>query len=171
MPPKRYAVETKPLERPDDGWTDRARSILAQSGVTRGYALVCGLGTGRLAEALALDSDLHVIAVDPDAARIDRFRRRWDKAGLYGRRIAAMVGTLADIELPPYLANLIVSEDAAAAGFDADDALRTAFACLRPFNGELWLELPKGQYETLGRCLTSPNSLVPRSSGMTPGRD
>ena len=46
-----------------------ADRILKASGVTQGYCLVLGLGTGGLAKALALQSKLRVIAIDPDAGK------------------------------------------------------------------------------------------------------
>jgi len=135
---------TSPLQRPDDRWGEAATAIIRRTGAEAGYALVLGMGTGRLAEELALQSALHVIAVEPDAEKADAFRRRLDQAGLYGERIAVQVADPLQFSLPPYLASLIVSEDLHAAGFDkaAPAFLQTTFAALRPYGGTLCLELP-----------------------------
>ena len=66
--------------------------ILKATGDQDGYVAVWGLTDGRLVEELARQSRMTVIAVDPDEARIERLRRRWDEAGLYGTRVAAWVG-------------------------------------------------------------------------------
>jgi len=112
-----------------DDWTAGAASILKATGVTEGYALVLGTGTGRLAEELAHQSRLHVVGLEPDAERADALRRRLDAAGLYGSRVAILTADLASAELPPYFASLIVSEESPGAD------LGRLFACLRPYGG------------------------------------
>ncbi len=146
-----YPLASPPLERPDDRWRETAARILRRAGTEAGYALVLGLGTGRLAEELALQSPLHVIVVEPDAEKADAFRRRLDGAGLYGERIVVHAADPLQFSLPPYLASLIVSEDLNAAGFQAGPAfLATAFAALRPYGGTLCLELPADRHAALG---------------------
>jgi len=60
---------------------------------------------------------MHIIAVDANAEKIDALRRRLDSAGLYGRRVAIHAADPMEFEFPPYLADLIVSEDLSMAGF------------------------------------------------------
>jgi hypothetical protein len=147
---KTYALETRPLDRPDDGWAGKARRILDASGAETGYAVVLGLGTGRLAEELVLQSALHVIVVEPDARKADAFRRRLDEAGLYGERVAVIADALEDLSLPPYLAGLIVAEDPQAAGMEPDSpVLETAFSSLRPYGGALCMEITPRQHDRL----------------------
>ena len=145
---------TEPLERPEDRWSDAARRMLDESGAEAGFALVLGMGTGRLAEELVLQSQLHVIVVEPDAARAEAFRRRLDRAGLYGERIAVHVAEPRRFSLPPYFARLIAAEDAEAAGCSAGpDLLATAFAALRPLGGELHLPLAADGHAAVCRWL------------------
>jgi outer membrane protein assembly factor BamB len=127
--PAHHAAQTRPVE-PGEG----TRALLRLSGQGEGYALVLGLGDGKLAESLALQPKLRVIAVDRDAKKVAALRQRWDAAGIYGEKIAAHVGEAATFRLPPYLANLIVVEDVAAAG---GNFLEAAFAALRPYGGTL----------------------------------
>ncbi|MFZ2639952.1 MAG: PQQ-binding-like beta-propeller repeat protein [Verrucomicrobiia bacterium] len=127
--PARYATQMRAVE-PSEG----ARALLRLSGQSEGYALVLGLGDGKLAEELAAQSKLRVIAVDRDAKKVGAFRQRLDAAGLYGEKIAAHVGEPATFGLPPYLANLIVCEEPSAAG---ENFLEAAFAALRPYGGTL----------------------------------
>ncbi len=119
-----------------------ARNILQAAGVSEGYALVFGLGTGRLAEGLARASKLHVIAIDPDSEKIDAFRRRMTDAGLYGTRVEARTGDPTDYPLPPYLASLIVCDDLKAAGIDRSEAFfQSVYHALRPYGGTAHLPL------------------------------
>ncbi len=120
----------------EDFWTKKAASMLQATGVRDGYALVMGIDQGRLVEELAGQSDLHVIAVDPDADRVARLRRRLDDAGLYGTRTAAVVGDPLTYPLPPYMANLIVTETPDAWDESQGEPLADAvFHALRPYGG------------------------------------
>lgn len=126
---KRYVVET---QRAVSG--EAARALLQLSGQGEGCALVWGTGDGKLAEALAAQPKLRVIAVDRDVKKIAAFRQRLDAAGLYGEKIAAHAGEPAAFGWPPYLANLIVVEEPAAVG---GNFIEAAFAALRPYGGTL----------------------------------
>jgi len=103
----------------EDQWTTKAQAILAKTGVDGGYCLVLGVGTGRLMEELAFEYylhkddysyayDLRIIGLDPNAAKIETLRRRWDDMGIPSERLSAFVGDICTAQLPPYLAHLIV---------------------------------------------------------------
>jgi outer membrane protein assembly factor BamB len=126
----------------------RAEGILSVTRATEGYCLMLGLGDGRLAEALVRGSKLHLIAVDPDAKKVDAFRRRMDEAGLYGSRVTAQVGDPVDYPWPPYLASLIVTEDLPAACLARRvPFFRTVFRALRPYGGLACLPLDAKQLQ------------------------
>ncbi|MGB2821610.1 MAG: PQQ-binding-like beta-propeller repeat protein, partial [Phycisphaerae bacterium] len=119
-----------------------AMAGIPHSDVMQGYALVWGIGSGRLAEEIARQSRLHVVVVDPDAKKVEAFRRRLDAAGLYGTRVAVLPGDPLSLDLPPYFAELITSEDISGLLADpaADSGKGKAFAakvfgCLRPYGG------------------------------------
>ncbi len=112
----------------------KAEQILAAAKTRTGYAVVWGVGDGRLVEALAKQSQLHLVVVEPSAAKVQAFRERWTTANLYGARIALLPGDAQTVQLPPYLANVMVVEnpDIADAAF-----LARAYQSLRPFGGML----------------------------------
>ncbi|MHB1037486.1 MAG: outer membrane protein assembly factor BamB family protein [Pirellulales bacterium] len=120
-----------------DQWTERAGQVLTATGVREGYALVLGIDSGRLVEELVRQSSLHVIAVDPDAGKVAALRQRLDAAGLYGTRASVLVGDPVTYPLPPYLANLVVSEKPD--GWQPP-MFKAAFRILRPYGGTacLW---------------------------------
>ena len=131
-----------------------ARRILQRTGVRNGYALVYGAGDGKLLDALILQSELHLIVVDPDEAKVDRLRRRYDQAGVYGRRIALHVGDLPSFVAPPYLSSLTVVHDAEAAAYAADQgSLARIFQSLRPYGGTAWLPRPDGSERRLAEAV------------------
>jgi hypothetical protein len=128
-----------------DAWTDKAAQILKATKTTEGYALVLGLDSGRLVEELARQSDLYVIAVDPDAGKVAGLRRRLHEAGQYGSRACVRVGNPLSFPLPPYLASLIVSEhsgDVAPGAFGA--VVQSVFPKLRPYGGTACLAIGVG---------------------------
>lgn len=88
---------------------DTAREILTKSGVTAGYAVDLGAGEGELAEALARASDLHIIAVEQDAAKAAAARQRLSAAGLLGTRVAVVQSDPTETGFPKQFANLVIS--------------------------------------------------------------
>ncbi|MCZ7646600.1 MAG: PQQ-binding-like beta-propeller repeat protein [Planctomycetota bacterium] len=118
---------------------EQAQRLLDAARTTEGYALVLGLSDGKLLEALARRSNLRLIGVDRDAQRIDALRRRYDAAGLYGERLALRTGDPARFPFPPYLANLILSEDPmylAELLHDRESQARL-YGWLRPYGGRI----------------------------------
>lgn len=178
--PKSHALATTKLEPQADTATATAAQILQATQQSDGYALVCGLQDGRLVEELVRQSRLTVIAVDADAARIQRLRRRWDDAGWYGTRIAAWVSPPGRFAFPPYLASLVVSETPSDAAADWPDAVRKVFPTLRPYGGTACLRLPAAEREKLAaavrenggpqaECVAAGELTLLRRQGALPG--
>ncbi|MHC4351476.1 MAG: outer membrane protein assembly factor BamB family protein, partial [Planctomycetota bacterium] len=150
--PKRYDAGRALLRTRRDSWSAEVKRILNAAGKHGGYALVWGVGTGRLIEELTVQSSMHIVAVDPDAKKVDALRRRLDSAGLYGGRVAIHTGNPAQFEFPPYLADLIVSEDLGSAGFSAGMAfVKRMFETLRPYGGAACLSIPPGRTKALAK--------------------
>jgi len=117
-----------------DSWTTRAKEILETTKVRDGYCLAWGAASGRLVTELALQSNLHIVVVEPDAKKVQVLREKLVAAGLYGARIAVHAGDPATFPLPPYFAGLMVAEDLT--GIELNAAfLSNAFQALRPFGG------------------------------------
>jgi len=154
-----------------DKWTARAGAILRQTGVTEGYCLALGLGTGRLVEELARQSKLHIIALDADAARVDAVRRKLGAMGLYGSRVHVLPEDLASLRLPPYFASLVVSEDSQGAGFGAGQAtLVRLFDCLHPYGGVACLPVAKQEETAFAQSVKQaglPAAEIRRAGGLT----
>jgi outer membrane protein assembly factor BamB len=156
---------------PTDEWQEKAAGILKATGVTEGYCVALGIGTGRLIEELAAQSKLHVVAIDPDAERVDSARRRLDKRGFYGPRVAVHAGEPSELGLPPYMASLIVVEDVTAAGLDkAQDFAETVFHLLRPYGGVACLRIDRARREALAAWSEHPrrtNAIVEQAGEFT----
>jgi outer membrane protein assembly factor BamB len=135
------------LDAVNDEWTSKVASLLSETDARTGYCVLLGIGSGRLLDELLSQSDLHVIALDPDADKVATARRRLDDLGLYGSRVALMNGDIVSVSLPPYLAQLIVSEDLAASGFDRGEEFASrVYECLRPYGGVACLPISAARY-------------------------
>lgn len=116
-----------------------AAGILRHTRVLNGYALVLGIGNGKRIDGLLADSDLRLVVIDPDPAKVDALRRRLDAAGYYGLRVTALADNPLDAGLPPYFASLVVVGDPAALGAAPDFSLNI-LRSLRPYGGTACLD-------------------------------
>jgi len=154
----------------DQHWMERARQILDDTDTRTGYALVLGAGTGQLLEEIVRQSDLHVIGLDDDATNVERLRRRFDKAGLYGERVAILQGSILSMPVSPYLASLVVVEDLKTAGFSenrAKDFITRVFHILRPYGGAAYLALEEDLQDHFRRFAKAQS--LPQSDIRTQG--
>ena len=118
-----------------------ARTIIEETGVERGYCLVLGCETGRLASELAALTELTIYVVEPDATEVEAARKALDAVGLYGVRVCVEQCALSNVPYSDYFANLIVSESALISGEPPGDAGET-FRMLKPMGGVAYLGQP-----------------------------
>ncbi len=116
-----------------------AERILSESSVSRGYCLVLGAGRGQLMYELAKRSELAIVGVETDAAKVAEARQALHRAGLYGPRANVQhVSSYANLPFTKYFANLIVSDHMMVRG----ECIGTAaemFRVLRPAGGVAYL--------------------------------
>jgi len=156
--PKKYDIGRTLLQTKPDSWNAKVKRMLRMTGAENGYTLVLGVGTGRLIEELAIQTPMHIIAVDSDTRKVDALRGRLDSAGLYGSRVVVHAADPMDFGFPPYLANLIVSEDLSEAGFSRGAAfVKTMFESLRPYGGVACLSTPKSPREAFFKWVRRAN--------------
>jgi len=110
-------------------------SILKESGVTDGYAVVLGLSSPQLIEQLLRTSQLRVIAVDSDSAKINRLRQQLMTEGEYANRLQLVEGDPGSADIPPYIASLLIVADQATVPLDSDERVKRMFEMLRPYGG------------------------------------
>ena len=119
-----------------------ALACIEETGIREGYALFYGTGDGSLLEALAVNSDLHITAVEPDSEKARKMRVHLDSAGLYGEKIAVIPGSPAP-ELPPYFASLTVINNTADSELYSDGAfLKKIYHSMRPYDGTVYFTGP-----------------------------
>ncbi len=138
---------------PQDALTETyrhaARTILKQSGLQKGYCLVLDCDQGRLAYELAQDTELNIIGIETDPAKLALARGNLEATGLLGSRVVVEPWDLAS--LPDYFANLVVSDRMLITG--KTGAPREAVdRVLRPYGGMAFLGFDK-QEKTLHEAL------------------
>jgi outer membrane protein assembly factor BamB len=143
--------------QPTPAWVDNARQLLESTKIRSGYCVVWGVGSGNLVFALAQQSDLRIIVIDPDPVPVKWLRDKCETAGWLGDRVTVHTGDPATFPLPPYLANLMVSEDFALAGVKSGLAqvafMERAFQSLRPYGGTAVWPVPAEKREALAAAL------------------
>jgi len=149
-----------------DEWTDKAQEILKATGVSEGYAVVWGAGSGRLIQELVRQSRLQLVVIEPEQARAAACRAELDDLGYLGVRVAVIHSSCQAIQLPPYLASLMVSENPAEADLDIDGSfLNRLYPSLRPFGGVACLPVPAGRRPELSRLAADLPQARVRDSG------
>jgi outer membrane protein assembly factor BamB len=150
--PKRYPLEYKPLPAGAARWADKAKKILEMTDEKEGYCILLGVGKGKLLYELLDQSKLHVIALDSNVEKVAAIRRTLDEAGMYGNRASVHVGDITTMQLAPYMANLIVSEDLKATGFMKGKIfIERTFHSLRPYGGTACFLVPQKKQTAIFR--------------------
>jgi outer membrane protein assembly factor BamB len=125
-------------------------SILKEEEFRAGYCLVLGAGSGILALDLLRHSDLQMVLVEPDPIVTKELRERLDREGVYGTRIAIIQESLETAGLPPYFANLVVSEDFSSFSDLAQNrTLQAVYKSTRPYGGSWRFALTDEQHVAL----------------------
>ncbi|MBI2926917.1 MAG: PQQ-binding-like beta-propeller repeat protein [Verrucomicrobia bacterium] len=128
-----------------------AERIVRETGIKAGFALVLGAEDGRLALALAKRTNLKIVALEQDAAKLQHARQLLSQAGVYGARVVVEAWELTN--LPDYFANLIVSDELLSSGRISYSAAEM-FRVLRPHGGVAYLGQPGNARE--------PSKALPR---------
>lgn len=120
-----------------------AQAILEHTGITKGYALDYGCGDGRLALELARRSELNIVGVSADPATIDRARKMFHAAGLYGSRVSFVQAPFDRLPHTKDCFNLIVSSDILT-GTNPPGNAAEVLRVLRPGGGVAIFGVPPG---------------------------
>ncbi|MFO0845286.1 MAG: PQQ-binding-like beta-propeller repeat protein [Gemmataceae bacterium] len=124
--PRRQRFRPTPLPPAPREAAALAKRILTAANVREGYAVLHDADAGLVGELTRL-SGLRVVVVDPDREQVAALRAKLRRAGIDGKRVAALGVTPEEAHLPPYLASLVVCDGPC--DFDA------VYHSLRPYGG------------------------------------
>ncbi len=162
-----YLITNTPSR--DGKLTGQGESVLHQSPSKGGYAVLSGQGSRKFLKELLHQSDMHIIVLDPDEYAVDKLRRRFDNEGIYGKKVTVIKGDISSVNLPPYIADIIVSGDIAGLG-EAEFFTKSLYNTLRPYGGTAWLNLDADNRELLFKWVEDgklENAAVRREGEMT----
>jgi outer membrane protein assembly factor BamB len=146
--PERHELPSGSLAA-EEAWSAKAASILEMSGVREGYCVAWGVRSGGLITELARQSELRIIAIEPDRQMADEFRRKLRTAGVGGDRVSVIVADPLETPLPPYLASLAVAEELPEDAERRVALIDKVFTNLRPYGGVACLPIPASRAEAL----------------------
>lgn len=131
----------------NEDWKTKAHEIVTSTGVDEGYCIAWGVGSGGLLKELAQSTKLRIIAIESDIKRADDFRNELGKSAPRAERISVIVADPLQVDLPPYLASLMVCESLPNyAEAERKEFIAKTFATLRPFGGVACLPIPQKEY-------------------------
>ena len=133
-------ISNKPFNR-NKFYEKAANQILAQLEFKKGFCLVLDCNRGELANELILQSDMYIVGIEQDARKVNMLRKKFDCAGLYGKRITIFHGNLRDLAFTDYFANLIVS-DKLLTSTRFVESIEDIYRVLRPSGGVAYLGQP-----------------------------
>lgn len=130
---KTKLIQNPYAESPDAAlYQTAAKNILNRITIDKGYCLVLDCGQGRLAYELAKRTNFKIVGLEKDKTNLAVARQKLEAAHLLGDRVVVEPWDIAD--LPPYFANLIVSDRMLLTGETAaSDAQINRL--LRPYGG------------------------------------
>ncbi len=160
-----YASKEWPFSTSSDN--KLARQVLALADVNEGYAICYGVDDGRLLEAMAEESDLHIVAVEQEQATVDGLRRKFDYMKLYGKRLVLHQGDPTSFQAPPYIASLVMLGESFAENLQDSATIQQIYDSVRPYGGALWFPRNPKLVERLAALQLPEAELVPGPGGST----
>lgn len=140
--PTVYPAQPAPRPNVDRTLAATIAHLRTLTPIRNGYAIVPGTSSGRMAEQLAAETNLNVIALAPVESDADAIRRRVFDPSAPAGQLSIVAGRLEEVALPRYLADLIVAEDWKATGLNSGvDYLLTLYERLKPYGGVACLSI------------------------------
>jgi outer membrane protein assembly factor BamB len=136
--PPLHALPAQPIAS-NPAAKSKAESLLTAAGTKEGYCLLFSAGSSTLARELSQQTNLRLIAIEPDATAANALRAEFKAAGIGAERATIIVADPVQIDLPAYLSSLTIV--ASLPSTDRAEFVAKVFASLRPFGGVACLPL------------------------------
>jgi len=130
-------------------YEDAVKKILSE-GIDKGYCLVVGSETGRLAYEIATKTNMKVIGIEEDTEKVRTSRRLLNSTGIYGSKVSIVQGSLKNLPFSKYFANLIVSDKLLLSG-ELPTSANEIYRILKPFGGIALLGTSKKDKEFIAQ--------------------
>jgi outer membrane protein assembly factor BamB len=164
---------------PAESATPAVTELLTHVAARSGYAVVDQAVDEQSLTALAHATQFQIIALCDDEHQRQLLRTGLRSAGLLGSRIAVVPGNMESAELPPYMAELLVTATTRATAAAAESYLNACARVLRPYGGTAVWACPTEHAAELSAALAqsapdvqlevSAAGLLMRRPGALPG--
>ena len=150
QPTSNKPISNKPIEesfeRQPSPAEERAAAaqLIDRAAASDGYAIWYGVDDISFLSAILAESNLRVVVVESDEARVKTLRQALDATGQYGSRITVHQGDPHSYKAPPYVANLIVVGSSIGSGKQLPEYLKSIYESVRPYGGALWIPATSG---------------------------
>jgi outer membrane protein assembly factor BamB len=120
----------------------------------KGYCFIIGLPPVNIIKKIYKKTELNVIILDPDIKRVQEARQYFDQQGIYGKRLQIIPQDLSSLNLPPYIANFIISFNPEENYFsDEKKFINQLVSFLRPYGGIAHLASSDNQYKIIANYI------------------
>ncbi len=149
--------------------TPQISPVISERLSAGGYVFLAGIPDIKLINELLKDKKLHLTAQDTDSNQVDALRRSFYNQGWTASEISLIYGSLKEIELPAYFAQLIIAQEPQQSGFDSISQLVSKlYPALRPYGGSLLLKCPEPTHAELSTEFANlPQARFSRQEGYT----
>jgi len=115
-------------------------SVISDRIAAGGYVFLAGIPDGKLIDGLLAQNKVQVVAFATDAEQVETLRHSYAEQGWSTSDISFMNGSLPDLALPAYFAQLMIVQEPKQSGFKSFSQLVSKlYLSLRPFGGALLL--------------------------------
>ncbi len=159
--PIRHHAHRTETYTPEAESAELAVSIIHKSDTNAGYGLVYGGNNGDLIKALADNSSMHIVVVEPDAEKAGMLRRTFDKAGIYGSRVAVINEGRNSSAFLPYIYDLIIVNG----NEHSVDQITKVFNSLRPYGGKAFFPGAGNDFTRIVNSLNLENGKLQMENG------
>lgn len=141
-------LQSTPLPASSPAQLTRLQRILELIPIREGYALLLGTPSPGWIRELTQKTNLRLIVIEPQAVRAATLRTQLADAGIDGKRVTVVRQPLAEAQLPPYLAELVICAEDSELTMDAS-FFEALYSTLRPYGGVAALCLTASQNQAL----------------------
>ena len=124
-----------PSDEIDEDTRQQVETILRTTDTSAGFAVVLGATNTDLISELLTQSELTVIAVEPDAEQVKRIRQQLISSGRFPDRLQLIAADPATTDLPAYLARLLVVTNPEYFHPDHPELVQRLFNTVQPYGG------------------------------------
>lgn len=127
-------------------------SVISKRVAAGGNVLLAGIPEDKLVDQLLTTKDIYITALDTKSDQIETLRRRYYNQGWTASELSFINGSLSELELPAYFAQLIIAHEPQQSDFDlVSQQVTKLYPALRPYGGSLLIKCSEPTHAKLSK--------------------